>query len=438
MIELGRAGLKSYGGSVYEELLSELQGNRGVRVYEEMSRNDAVVGAILFTIRMLIRQVTWTVEAFGDEKQDTDAVDFLRTCMDDMESSWEQTIGDVLSFLVYGWSLTEIVYKRRLGQNNDETLNSRHNDGKVGWRKLAIRAQESLYRWEYDSDGTLTAFVQNPPPDYVLRTIPSERFLLFRTDSTKNNPEGVSILRNSYRAWYFKKNIEEIEAIGIERDLAGLPVVYVPPDVLRGETDEARSTRAAFLTMLTNIRRDKQEGVMMPLAYDARGNKMYDLQLLSSGSARRQFDTNGTIERYSRQIAMTVLADFILIGHEQVGSFALSADKTNLFVTALRAWLDSIAQVFNRYAVPRLWTLNGWDTERLPKLVYGQTEEPTLTELADFVSKLANVNILTPDTGLEEHLRRKADLPVEVKRSAGWVEEALSRSGCDEDDNGRK
>ena len=55
-----------------------------------------------------------------------------------------------------------------------------------------------------------------------------ERALHFVTKSRKNNPEGHSILRGSYRAWYFKRRIQEIEGIGLERDLAGFPVLTAP------------------------------------------------------------------------------------------------------------------------------------------------------------------------------------------------------------------
>ena len=59
-----------------------------------------------------------------------------------------------------------------------------------------------------------------------------EKCLLFRTQTHKNNPEGRSILRNAYRSWYFKKRIEEIEGVGIERDLAGIPIAYVDPAIM--------------------------------------------------------------------------------------------------------------------------------------------------------------------------------------------------------------
>ena len=61
-----------------------------------------------------------------------------------------------------------------------------------------------------------------------------------------------------------------------------------------------------------------------------------------STGGRRQFDTNAIIERYDTRMAMTVLADFIFLGHQSVGSFALSSDKTELFSMAIGAYLDII------------------------------------------------------------------------------------------------
>ena len=64
--ELGRIGQRRYGGVIYEEFLPELRGKRGIAVYNEMSENDDIVGAILFAIEMLLRQCDWNVEPGGD------------------------------------------------------------------------------------------------------------------------------------------------------------------------------------------------------------------------------------------------------------------------------------------------------------------------------------------------------------------------------------
>jgi hypothetical protein len=138
---------------------------------------------------------------------------------------------------------------------------------------------------------------------------------------------------------------------------------------------------------------------------------LYDLKLLTTAGAR-QFDTNAIITRYNQQIAMTVLADFILLGHENVGSFSLSSDKTDLFTIAMGTYLDSIAGVKNKFAVPRLFLLNGMDAANPPKIVHGDIDDPDLQEMAQYILALVQAGMpLFPDTQLENHLRQIAHLP---------------------------
>ena len=174
--------------------------------------------------------------------------------------------------------------------------------------ELPIRAQETLYEWVYDTNDNLIAMRQLPPPNYGILEIPMGKALLFRTKSRKDNPEGRSILRSAYRSWYFKRRIQEIEGIGIERDLAGLPVITAPEkvDIFKNEP-RMQQLKAELQRYVKNIRRDEEEGVILPFGYK--------LELLSTGGSR-QFDTNAIINRYDTRIAMTVMADFILLGHQ--------------------------------------------------------------------------------------------------------------------------
>ena len=93
---------------------------------------------------------------------------------------------------------------------------------------MPIRAQETLFRWVFDGTGGIKAMVQMAPPGYTQRVIPIEKSLLFRTGHPQGQPRGLAILRNAYRPWFFKKRLEEFEAIGVERDLAGMPVARCP------------------------------------------------------------------------------------------------------------------------------------------------------------------------------------------------------------------
>ena len=405
--EIGRVGQRRYGGIFYEEFLSELRGRKGAEVFTEMSNNDETIGAILFAIEMLVRQASWNVEPGGSTAKDREAAEFVKSCMDDMQQTWIDTISEILSFLTYGWSFHEIVYKRRMGRTKDNRTSSKYDDGLIGWMKLPIRSQETLYQWEYDDQDNLIGMTQMPPPDFGLITIPMTKAMLFRTRSRKDNPEGRSILRTAYRSWYFKRRIQEIEGIGIERDLAGLPVITTPEgmDIWDKDDEDMNAIRAGLEAMVKNIRRDSTEGLVLPFGYS--------FELTSTGGSR-QFDTNSIIARYDTKISQTVLADFIQLGHESVGSFALSSDKTNLFSMAICAFLDIICQTFNSQGIPALIDINGdhfAGVTDYPRLTHGDIEDVDLATMATFIKDMTSIGVIIPDESLEDYVRQLGKLP---------------------------
>lgn len=405
--EIGRVGQRRYGGIFYEEFLSELRGRKGAEIFTEMSNNDETIGAILFAIEMLVRQASWNVEPGGSTAKDREAAEFVKSCMDDMQQTWIDTISEILSFLTYGWSFHEIVYKRRMGRTKDNRTSSKYDDGLIGWMKLPIRSQETLYQWEYDDQDNLIGMTQMPPPDFGLITIPMNKAMLFRTRSRKDNPEGRSILRTAYRSWYFKRRIQEIEGIGIERDLAGLPVITTPEgmDIWDKDDEDMNAIRAGLEAMVKNIRRDSTEGLVLPFGYT--------FELTSTGGSR-QFDTNSIIARYDTKISQTVLADFIQLGHESVGSFALSSDKTNLFSMAICAFLDIICQTFNSQGIPALIDINGdhfAGVTDYPRLTHGDIEDVDLATMATFIKDMTSIGVIIPDESLEDYVRQLGKLP---------------------------
>ncbi len=412
--EFGRIGQNRYGGNVFEEFLPALRGAKGVEVFREMSENDETVGAILFAIEMLIRQCDFTVEPASDSDVDKAAANFVYECMHDMESTWTDTLSEILSFLTYGWSYHEIVYKLRKGKTGSPETRSKYDDGLISWRKLPIRSQETLYRWEYKDDtDELSGMTQAPAPTFRHYTIPLEKALHFKTRSRKDNPEGRSILRNAYRSWYFKKRIQEIEGIGIERDLAGFPVLYTPEglDIWNPDDPDAVRSLSVAESIVSSVRRDAREGIVLP-----GGDSGWKLELLSTGS-RRQFDTNQIIDRYDHRIATTVLADFVMLGQKEVGSFALASSKTKIFSLAIGTYLDIICETFNNQGIPRLIDLNHMRFRGIsdyPKMCHGDIEDADLSSVGTYIQQMAGIGVLKPDPQLEEYVRRIAGLPEAV------------------------
>jgi hypothetical protein len=422
MSEAGVSGLKYSSGIITEEFLTDLRGTNAAKVYREMRDNDAVIGAMMFAVEMLIRQATFEVD---EGEASTEQAEYLESCLDDMSHTWEDALSEILSMLTFGFAPMEVVYKIRSGPSDDPTRNSKFTDGRIGWRKIALRAQETIEQWIIDPEGGIQGVIQQDPNSFGKVTIPIEKLVLFRTTSNKNNPEGRSILRNAYRAWYFKKRIEEVEGIGIERDLAGMPMAFVPPEWL---DPNANATQAASLEVIKdivrNVRRDEQEGIILPsVMHPATGERVIDFRLLST-AGRRQFDTNAIITRYDQRISMTLMADFIILGHDSVGSFALAATKTDMFSSAINAVLDTIVATMNRHAVPRLFELNG-DLPPYPEIKHSGVEAVTMDMLSEYVQRLAQAGLKFADDDTQLYLREQAGMPMVVNEEDEDDDDAL-------------
>jgi hypothetical protein len=333
-------------------------------------------------VELAIRNVSWE---FHSDVGDTDPrLELLDDARDATSHSWNDHISEVLTMLPFGFSIFEIVYKR------DER-------NRLLWRKFAIRGQDTVRRWLFDDSGGLAGFEQQTP-DYRLIPIPIEKLILYRTRVERNNPEGRSMLRTAWIPYYRAKHIEQIEGIGIERDLAGLPVVTLPPGADTANTSGSDFGKAS--QMVRNIRNDEQAGVILPSAD-------WNLELLSTGGTR-QFDTDKIVRRYESRILMSMLHQFLMLGQDSVGSFALSKDQSDFAVMIVNAIADIIAETFTKYAVPRLLALNGYDADGI-RFEHTPAGSNDVTAISDFLQKAGS--FITWSAEDEQWLRQYANLP---------------------------
>jgi hypothetical protein len=472
----GSPGLERYGAvsRIYDEFLRELQGPQGMKNFREMADNSAIAGAILFAAEHLMRRVTMTIQPKDTSQEAQQVAQLTRQAIfEDMEMTWPDQISEIMTMLPFGHALLEMRMKRRLGPSaptqydtlatqlypvDDKTqpfvanpykpraessgigypspnwAPSRFSDGLIGFRSWELRAQETLYMWEFDEDSHPIAMQQMAAPDYRIRRIPLAKSLLFRTKVNKGNPEGKSILRNGWLDYYFSKNIQIFEGIGIERDMAGYPMIQIMkpdlnnslpvPDVWNPKDPNSVMMLAQLKKMVRNVRRDEQEGMVMPW--------WAEFKLLSTGS-RRSFDTNAIVSRHDQRIAMAVMADFILLGHEAVGSKALATTKVGLFTSALTSFLDAICAIINRQAIPLLLRMNGIDEKLSPEMTHGDVESVNLSDLGSFVSQTAAVSPGIFDTPeVRQALLAAAKLPTSGEKGADGTSLPDLRGGLDQ------
>lgn len=390
-MEIGSSGLMQFSGYVREEFLKQLMGPRGAKTYREMRDNDAIINAAFSSMETMLRQCKWHIDPENEEDAaDLEAAEFLQENWDNIDPP--NFVAEALEFLTYGWAWFEIIYKR--------------DGGKLYWERFAGRAQESLERWEFAPNGDILGMWQRSPVDGKEVLIPIDKSIHIRTTQIKNNPEGRSVLRGAYRSYYHKKSIENIESIGIERDLAGIGMFTVPAH-WTNPSDPNYTLYLEAQKMATRIRRDEQEGLVIPAIYDSNGNQIFKFELVAS-PGKRQFDTTNIITRYDSRIAMTLLADFLMLGHEKVGSFALAEGKIDLFSAGLGTWLDVLQAAVNLQA-EKLYDLNGFSGRAWIR--HGDIKPEDLTPLVKQLAELTKVGILFPDDGLEVWIREMIGAP---------------------------
>ncbi|QOZ25298.1 hypothetical protein [Bradyrhizobium sp. CCBAU 51753] len=423
--EIGVSGLKVFSGYLNEEYLPELRGQQAIKVYRQMSETDPVVNAVLTAVTLILRAVDWRVEPANDSGEAQKEAEFAQSLLTDMSHTWGDTVAEIMSMLSFGWSYHEMVLKRRVGPDqNDGSTRSKYTDGRIGIRKLPIRSQDSLQRWEMQQDGGIDGLWQMPPQGGQTLFVPINRALLFRTTSRKNSPEGVSILRAAYRPWYLKKSIEDFEAIGVERELAGLPVVSIPSKYLAANaTAEDKAVLQQYVKVARDMKFNHQGGLVKSSDHFpmADGNPssvpMVKVELLSTGG-RRAIETDPIIARYNRNIAMSALADFITLG-DQKGSYALSKNKSELFLRACETYLNQIADVMNRFMLPRIFSYNGIPWDLIPEMKPGRVAPVDLNELGTYIQQLAGAGApLFPNEELSAYLADAAGLPEPAPETA--------------------
>ena len=415
--EVGTTGLRVISKHILEESRTELRWPNVIKTYKTMQK-DATISSAINLFKMMLTRIEWKVEPpLNATDEQIKKAKFIEQCKDDMEHSWNEFIQNVSSSYTYGFSVQEKVYRKRTKDRG-----SRYNDGLIGWKKLPIRSQDTIQGWNFDQEGrNLLSVEQNLETlNYNGRytnlatsggniiTIPRNKFMLFRVNPERDNPEGNSLLKSVYLAWRYRTSIEEQEAIGIVRNMVGTPVVKIPPIYMSPDASvEQKAIYEYYKNMVRNLERNEQSGIVLPNAYDPESRQpLFSFELLSVSSGR-QYDTGAIITRYDYKILTALFADFLKLGQEQVGSFALAGSKTSIMAMAIEARLDEIADTLNNDLVRQTFALNGWDDEELPKFTYTDLDEEDLDEFGKLVQRVFSVNGVEFDREIANIIRER-------------------------------
>ena len=399
---LGVAGENTGNGMIRaDEFLPELRGRKAIRTYRQMRDNDSTIGAVMYAAEQVLRDVNLEVKPANDSEQAKREAEFVKSVLNDMDHTLDDHIAEALSFLSYGFAWFEVVYKRRVGPNErSDKKKSKYTDGRIGVRKIASRAPWTINKFDVDQvTGDVLGIEQSTGNFTTTKNyIPVNKSLYYRTTSLNGDPSGRSILRNAYTSYEFLNNLQMIEAIAVERELAGIPVARIPAEYLGPDATAAQANFVSELqTILRDVKFNEQGYIVLPsdVYVDGEGKptntRLVDIELMSS-SGTRNIEIDPIVRRYQHDIARSVLSEFLLLG-SQGGSYALSKSKTDLFLRALESYIQAIVDVLNKQLVERLWELNGLPYDLMPTIEAGDVAPHDLREIAAFLRNLNGANI---------------------------------------------
>jgi hypothetical protein len=433
-IELGVYGKNTYTGDIRaDEFLQELKGKRAIQKYREMRDNNAIVGSVMYAVEQTLRDVKVDIVPADDSEAAKREADFLKSVIEDMDHSLDDHISEALSYLTYGFSWFEVVYKVRGGDTRSPKKNSKYEDGRIGVKKIAIRAPWTVEEFEVDQNtGEILGMYQEAAWGKRPAMIPVEKSLYYRTTSLNNDPSGRSVLRNAYVSYTYLNKIQGYEAIAIERELHGVPVGRMPAEYLSADaTADQAALRGQFERILRDLKNNEQGYALLPsdLYVDADGKptnqRLMDVELITANGSR-SIDIDPVVKRYQHDIARSLMAEFLMLGSSS-GSYALSKTKTDLFLRSLESYINTIVDVLNKQLVERLWQLNGLDWATMPKLVAGDVAPHDLREIASFLRNINGAGIEVQDqTEVVTDLMNIAEIEFDPAKYENKIQERKS------------
>lgn len=395
--------------------LEELESSYVRRILlENMAENSPTTSSFIWTIRQMAAQSKWKIVS-KDEKDPRK--EFLETVFfKDLNQGWDDLLSSMLTKLVHGWVPLEIVHKVRVGpKETDPRYKSLYTDRKIGLRMLGYRPQLSIYDWQFHDDGRLKRLWQQ----FDGRNIPLEAKNLLFCRTTGIRPDGQSILRGAYSAYFRGQVLEHLEAIGIERNLAGFPVLQLikdknkginPPDLWNDvpENQHNIKLRKFLEKMIIEVRRDRNEGALLP--------EWVELKLISGTGGGRSLNMKDSLERYDLRLLQALLADFLQLGTATgAGSYGLGETRQSLFLLAEDGFLERFAGMVNIQVIPELLYLNAFETDDPPQLVNLPLHPRDLAALGSFFQTMKQAGLAVKSTeALEQFLTDTTGLPIEI------------------------
>lgn len=445
--ELGNLGVSVDFQSIYEDSLRELKFPYSLKTFDQMAKSS-VVASVLSAVNTIAGQADFYVESYDQSDTHLNRKKFLEQCLfHDMKTSFNQVVKDALTSTQYGFSILEKVFRERRYSEG-----SLYDDGRIGIKYLPLRSQKSIEEFKYDDmNRELQSVVQTLTSNgtQALRTLtktsvnlPVNRILFFKVNPSSNYPHGRSPLADAYMSWRVLEELRGIETVSANRNLNGIPHLSCPSEIMDESSDdpEDRIRVTKLKQQMSRISTGEQAYIITPSdRYDQTegASAQYDFKVVT-GSSSHLTALGSIISRYKNEVFQAMCADILTIDDGQSASSSLTNNKQTMFNMFVEARLREFIEVINNDLIPDLFSRNGWDITKTPKLRYDRVEKLTVAEMAKAIQQLSatqtipitaeNTNYIAEVFGFPTRVPLDMDFE-ELTKIRGYGLDMQSRSG---------
>jgi hypothetical protein len=325
---------------------------------------------------------------------------------------WQSIVRYQGGYRFYDFRTSEITYARR-------------DNGLIGVDDISPRPNHTITHWSVDRNGNVDGVVQLVPQTMEYVPLPRGKLVLTADNTVSSNPEGMGLLRHCIDPANRLQRYLELEGIGFETTLEGMPIGRAPYRKLKelevsGAIPGFKSSDATkdLENLVENKVVTRKRGIVLEsqpyTSVDQTPSNIpqFDLTVVK-GEGQGQEDIAKAIERSMRYLAIILAVEHLLLGGDK-GAYNLAKDKSDRLVALINSTLKELAAAFKRDVVIPLMKLNGWPVELAPDLVPSDVSQLDVDLATTALLRLAQAGDIlgspTKDKAADT-VRRRAGLP---------------------------
>lgn len=388
----------------------ELSQSRRLKTFQAMLRDDAVWSAVESRTKLVSK--AQSKGYFQYDKNSPESVriyEFLKWNMDNLVGQTPRSIGrSAAECMVNGIAPFEKVFHKTSGEFED----------KWKLKKLAYIHPLSLdpvKPYETTTDGDEITFLRQSSSAFTGNANAFSRNLFKTTEgvvkirwdkvcyttysASGSQPFGVSPFEAAYTAWREKVLLQDYALVGVTKDFAGTPILYLPKDILEKASVDPTSREAAMVDNLqqgmSNLNAGDQTFMILPSdtqSESGNGLRETDIRFLGIEGSGKNFDINELIEQRKRAIH-SVLGSPKL---DEGVSYNMLEGDANLQAFYVEEDNSMIEEMWNKQIFPQLMRLNEWEYKQtdIPVWVSGEIQPLSSDEVTKGLQRCTAVGLL--------------------------------------------